>query len=317
MIDARFRIAPPQLWPHWFVRMALRVFAIWFVTSTVALPTAHASSRLSALRLSASTTWAENISRASAVPTQKSDEYQTLTLATDYFRQLTGNWLLIGTANLEFQRMDTFTALNHGTGTGTLKLRRKFGLGPFAPVFDLSAALAASDFKEDGRSGWQYTLSSSLTKRLTETLSLSARAAVMEYYAHRAVYDTRNRQLTLDGNWDITPRWRFNFGGGRIWEEFVVNAAWPIWGQAIGGVYGSIIKDHYRSLEWDVTDTFGPGWVAYRIRDSHVDLWWAGLSPALTDQTSLDLRYEFARVTNGIGIKYNTSNWTFGLNHHF
>src|SRR5690606_588656 len=106
-------------------------------------------------------------------------------LATDYTRQLTRDWLLLGTGELQVQHVTTFNALNHATGTGTLRLHRKFGLGPFAPVFEINSALAISRFDENRRSGWQYTGGIGLSQRLTETFSLAANAGVEEYFARR------------------------------------------------------------------------------------------------------------------------------------
>lgn len=76
----------------------------------------------SAPRLTGSLTWTDNISHTSHLPTLKSGEYQTVSLTTDYTRQLTRNWLLLGTGELQVQHVDTFSALNHVAGTGTLKL---------------------------------------------------------------------------------------------------------------------------------------------------------------------------------------------------
>ncbi|MCC6414814.1 MAG: hypothetical protein IT582_02770, partial [Opitutaceae bacterium] len=253
----------------------------------------------------------------SHVPTRKSGEYQTVNLAADYMRQLNRDWVLIGAAALEAQHVVTFDALNHIGGTGTLKLHRKFGLGPYAPVLELSSALAIYQFDETSRSGWQFTGGIGIAKRFTDMLRLSARAAAVEYLARRELYDASSRELVLEGDWDITDRWRLSLGGGRRWGEYLANAAWKIWAQAIDGQVGPVIQAHYRSLPWEVTNTYGPGWVAYRVRDSHTDLWWAELSPALTDQTSLALRYEFARVTNAVGIKYDLSYWTVGVHHQF
>lgn len=283
----------------------------------LALPFVHGQGSFTALRLKASATWADNISHTSHLPTLKSGEYQTVSLTTDYTRQLNRNWLLLGTGELQLQHVNPFSALNNVTGTGTLKLHRKFGLGPFAPVLEINSALAISKFDESRRSGWQYTGGIGFSQRLNEALSLSANAAVVEYFAQRPVYDVSTRKITLEGGWDVTSRWRLILGGGHIWGQYVANADPAIWPLAIGGQLGPVIYEHYNTLAWEVTDTFGPGWVAYRNRDSHADTWWGELSPALTDQTSLSLRYEFVRITNGVGIKYNLSYWTIGVNHQF
>lgn len=278
---------------------------------------AQTAGNFSALRLKASTTWADNLSHTSHLPTQKSGEFQTVGVATDYTRQVSRDWLLLGTAELQARHVEKFDSLNHVSGIGTFKLRRKFGLGPFAPVLEINSALTIARFDEDRRSGWEYSGGLALSKRVTETLSVAAHADAVEYFAKRPVYDVSNRKLSLEGDWDITERWRLTLGGGRTWGQYVANASPKVWPLAIGGQLGPVIATHYNTLAWEVTDSYGPGWVAYRVRDSHADLWWMELSPALTERTALTLRYESVRVTNGVGIKYDSSYWTLGVNHQF
>lgn len=272
---------------------------------------------LSALRLEAFHTWSDNISHTSHLPTIKSGQYLTASGAMDYSRQLNPNWLLVATGELAGQQVSKFDALNNLNAAGTLLLRRKFGLGPFAPVVELSSGLSAASFKESGRSGWQFAADGRVSKRLNESLSFAGGIGLTEYYARHAVFDLSNRKAFLEGNWDITDRWRVNAGFSRTWGEYLANASPKIWPLAIGGALGPEIFAHYNTLAWEVSDTYGPGWIAYRNRDTEIDTSWIEISPALSDRLSLFLRYEFVRATNAIGIKYDANLWTSGLNYQF
>ena len=275
------------------------------------------SPALSPLQLEVTSNWTDNISRTSHLPTKKSGQYYLVRGNMDYMRQLDRDWMLLGIGEITGQVVPDFTALNNLTARGQMLLRRKFGLGAMAPVVELHAALSLAEFSESGRSGWQYEGGGRVAKRFTSSLSFNTGADLSEFFAHHPVFDVSTRRVYLEGNWDITNRWRLNLGGSRIWGEFVANAAPNIWPLAIGGQLGPEIFAHYNTLAWEVSDTFGPGWVAYRNRDSEANMWWVELCPAISAQTSLTLRYEFVRAANAIGIEYDSNTWTLGLNHQF
>ena len=278
---------------------------------------AQPSGIFSHLRIQSSAVWADNLSRTSHLPTQKSSQIYNLIGTVDHRHQLDRNWMLITEVELAGQYVTQYDALNNINATTRLKLRHKFGLGPFATVIDFSTQLTGTSFKETGRNGWLFEAGASASKRITESLQLTGGASWNHFSAKRNTYNVSTDRLFLEGSWDITDRWRISLGGSRIEGKFVANAAGAIWSSAIGGQLGPEISQHYNTLAWEVSDTFGPGWVAYRNRESNVDQWWVELSPALSDQTSLSLRYEFNKAINAIGIRYDTIFWSLGLNHQF
>jgi len=235
------------------------------------LGVAQPSGIFSHLRIQSSAVWADNFSRTSHLPTQKSSQVYNLSGTVDNRHQLDRNWLLISKGEIARQYVTKYTALNNINATARLKLRRKFGLGPFAPVIDFSTQLTGTSFKETGRNGWLFEAGVSASKRLTESLRLTGGASWNHYSAKRRTYDVSTERLFLESSWDITERWRISLGASRIHGQFVANAAGKIWSQAIGGQLGPEIFQHYNTLAWEVSDTFGPGWVAYRNRDSTID----------------------------------------------
>lgn len=267
--------------------------------------------------VNAATAWVDNLSRTSHAPTQKSARVDELSARLATTRQLDRDWLLFADAGASLQHVGRFDALDRVGATGTLTLRRKVGLGPFAPVFEVSGVLTGHAFRESGRSGWQPDVTLRYSQRLTASLRAAAGAGWTHFIAQDEPYDVTSHRLFLDAQYDVADGWPVAVGAARQWGEFTANAAGAIWAQAIGGGLGSVIFSHYNTLAWAVTDSFGPGWVAYRIRDSRADSWWAELAPSLTDRTTLALRYSAVRVTNAIGIEYDTTSWTLSLIHRF
>lgn len=271
----------------------------------------------SAPALRVTSTWSDNLSHTSHLPTKKTGQFYTVSTSLDYVDQLNRDWLLVAEGRLLGDYVPKYDALNSLTSSGELKLRHKFGLGAYAPVLQFNAGLLASQFNESDRSGWQYFYGATLSKRFTHSLSLSASATWEDYFGNDPVFDVTNHGVELEGHWDITRRWRVSLGASRTWGEFTANAAGKIWPLAIGGQLGPAIEQHYNTLAWKVSDSYGKGWVAYRNRDSTLDAWWCAVSPALTETTSLSLRYEFQLATNAIGIEYDYHLWTLGVNHQF
>lgn len=276
------------------------------------IPAAAAASSVQA-----STAWIDNLSRTSHGPTQKSARVDEVAVRFTTTRQLARDWLLFTEAGASLQHVDRFDALDRAGATGQLTLRRKFGLGSYAPIVEASGSLAGHAYRESGRNGWQPDVTVRFGKRLAESWRAAAGAGWTHLVAREEPYDVTTRRLFLELHHDVADGWQVGVGAARQWGEFTANAAGAIWAQAIGGGLGPVIFNHYNTLAWAVTDTYGPGWVAYRVRDSRADSWWAELAPALTDRTALAVRYGAVRVTNAIGIEYDTSTWTLSLVHRF
>lgn len=277
---------------------------------------AESASVLQNLRSTASVTWAENLSRTSAIPNQKSARVFAATVTGGHEQQLSSGWLLQTDAELGGKWVPQFDALDTFTAGAEASLRYKFGLGPLAPTLAFNAALTGAATRERGRSGWQADAGMRLAKRFTENWRVAAGFDWEEFFARRKPFDITNHRAVLETTWDITDRWQVNLGGSRLWGQLTANAAPGVWAQAIGGGLGPVIFNTYNRLAWEATDTYGPGWVAYRI-NCHADSWWIELAPALTEKTSLALRYEFVKVINEIDIRYDAAFWSLSVAHQF
>ncbi len=278
----------------------------------LALAPAHALE----YRAQAMGAWTKNISRTSFEPTAKDASSISVDASVVEARQLAANWTLIAGLEAGAEHVTTFTALDRTSVGGTVTLRRKFGLGPFAPVVDATLAATRVAQRESGRSGWREEGQLRVSKRFTETLRGAVFARWQSFSARHAPFDTHERRLGAEVNWDFAERWSLGAGGSLLKGQITANAAGDVWWAALGGGFGATIYHYYEEVPWAVTGTFGPGWVAYRV-DCDADFLWAELSWNWTEQTRAVLRRESARVVNVVDVRYDTEIWSFGLVHRF
>lgn len=267
-------------------------------------------------QLRASATWADNLSRTSFAPTQKDAAIYSVGGSSNYTRQLAPNWTALAGFDLEAETVPDFDALNRAGAGVRATLRRKFGLGPFAPVVDLGAGLQHHRFNESGRSGWRQEASLTFAKRFVETFRVSASGSWERFDASAAPYDTQQRRIALEATWDATERWRFRAGAARVDGQLTANAAQATYAQALAGAFGDAIRNYYSSVPFATTGTFGPGWIAYRV-ESDADFLWGEASFALAERTVLALRHETAKVVNVVGVRYDSDFWSLSLAHRF
>lgn len=274
------------------------------------------SLRASNLRMEASTTWAENIGR-SAVPADWRDA-QTLQLRTSWtaLREWQTGLVSIGELGAGLSHTPRLSHLDAFTAGASGQLRKKFGLGAFAPVAALDAGLQARAARVAGDDGWTANAALSLSKRLTPAWRVAATGDWQQHYADNEIFGTRHHRAFGTITWDITDRWSLSHGKGRLWGDFTANASPAVWSRALAGGLGRNVADYYNSIYWSPTDAMGPGWITYRV-EGRVDFWWLELSPALGRNTALPLRYESRYSVNIVGIKYRQDIWSLQLLHRF
>lgn len=277
---------------------------------------ALAPARALEYRAQAMGAWTENISRTSFTPTAKDASSFTVDASVVEARQLAADWTLIAGLEAGAERVSNFTALDRTSVGGTVTLRRKFGLGAFAPVVDATLAATRVAQREGGRSGWREEGQLRVSKRFTETLRGAVFARWQSFSARGAPFDTHERRLGAELTWDFAERWSLGAGGSRLNGQLTANAAGNVWWAALSGAFGEKVYDYYEDVPWTVTNTFGPGWVAYRV-DCDADFLWAELSWSWTEQTRAVLRRESVRVVNVVDVRYDTEIWSFGLVHRF
>lgn len=270
------------------------------------------------LHLSATGTaaWVENHSRTSAVANRADAATYELSLGGTLPRQLASSVLFVASGEISTLTVPDYELADNFKTGGRLALQRKFGLGPLAPVLSASLGGSYKSARLAADRGWTADAALQLAKRVLPNLRLAAGAAWIEHNARSATFDLNQRTYSLEASWDIDEHWTLAGSVGRLKGDIVANAAWPVWGKALGGVFGPAVQAYYSARPWSVTNTYGDGWVAYNV-EADVDLWSAALTYAFTDHAAVELRKSAAFVVNRIGVTYPTDSWGLGMNYRF
>lgn len=282
----------------------------------IPLLAAAISARGATYRAALTTDWTENFSRSAAAR----DLTDVLTLraagTASVSRQFAGNLTASAEAEAAVRAAPEFSQLTLGELTLRTEARRKFGLGPLAPILAGTVAISgrSSGTEEENGFATQFTLSGS--KRLIESVRFTATAEASNHFARSAIFDTSTRRYFGELAWDITDRWQLSGGYGRFRGTFTANASGFVWNLALTGQLGRPIQQYYTGIPWGKTDMFGDGWVSYRVHGTG-RFWWLQLSPALSDATSVTLRYENTFATNIVSVKYRMNSWSAALVHRF
>lgn len=287
------------------------------VGSLIFTALAAAPSRLPlSLRMETSTTWAENINRAS----NPSDWTDTLRhearVTASLLTPLATGVSLITAADAGYDTLPGYARNTTFSAGANTALRWKFGLGAFAPVLTTDLGLARRAARINGDDSWLATGGLHFAKRFTDAWRASLTGDWAQNYAAHSTFDTRHHRLLGQVTWDLTDRWQLTYGRGSLWGDLTANASARTWARALGGLITPAIGAYYPTLSYQTTDSFGPGYVTYRFK-ARSDFWWLELAPALGPNTSLPLRYESTFTVNFVGVKYRQDLWTLGLLHRF
>jgi len=267
-------------------------------------------------RTAFSATWAENLSRTSFAPDRQNAAVYDGAVDAVWHRQLAPNWLAQLQGEAGFEQVPVFPGLDGIHLGARLDVRRKFGLGPFAPALDVWGQAARYDLHERDRSAWRVDGGLSLSQRLTETWRASVSGQWNEDYARGHIFDIVNRRISLETTWQALERIQLSAGASRLWGQLTANANEFVYYSALGGGFGPKVAHYYGTIPWAESTAFGDDWVAYRI-DCRADLCWLGASIALGENTSLSPRYESARVVNRADVTYRSAFWSLSLVHRF
>lgn len=289
---------------------ALAVFAAALAAAdAVAAPAVN-------LRMESITTWAENISRSSSPLNWIDALRQEAHLSGSHLQPLATGLSVVVDGDVGFETVPRFVRNSAYFAGGTVQLRKKFGLGPFAPMVTTEVGLQRREAHIHSDNSWIATGAVRIAKRFTDDWRASLTGDWRQAYAAGTTFDVRHHRLLGTIAWDITERWQLTYGRGSLWGDFVATAGPAVWARALSGQFGPAIGTLYPTLSWETNDNYGPGWVSYRAK-GRSDFWWLELSPALGRNTSLPLRYESTFTKNFVGITYRQDLWTLGVLHRF
>lgn len=264
----------------------------------------------------ASYLWTENIGRASGRADFRDAAQYEAALTAGLSRQLSSG--LLGRAQLELTGIHSpeYHALDEINFGPRGILRKKFGLGPDAPVLAFEAATIGRLARIDENNGLNLQGAVTLSKRFGPLFSARLRGEWREHVANSDTYDTRHYGAHAAVSFDPIDRLRISAGVGRISGLFTAGASGTRFNNALLGALGPDVAAYYNAIPVTVTDSLQTDWTVYRV-EGDIDLWWFEISPALTDTLSLTLRYERTYAINIVDVEYRQDILTIGLVYSF
>jgi hypothetical protein len=188
------------------------------------------------------------------------DSSAAATLSLLQLVQVGENTSFAAGGNLSGQVYDHLSGLNDASLEGVLSLKRKWGLGAFAPWARAGISLGRADYADGYRSATIYRASLEVGKRIDERVSLWAnygferrRARPAELYGqYEDVFSQSGRSLKVGMQYSLSTRLSFTLGS--LWRRGdVVSTTAP----------GTDLYANYKA--WASDPTFGEGAYAYKL----------------------------------------------------
>lgn len=247
--------------------------------------------------------WTENLGRASGPVDFRDTSSLRADFAVGTSKEFSSG--LTGRVQLEASHLCTpdYDLLDEGGFGPRASLRKKFGLGPEAPVLAFEAATLGRFARIDENDGITLQGAVTLSKRFNPVLSAQLRGDWQENVAEGSTFDVHHYAGEARIILDPTDRVRLSIGGGYLTGTFTAGASAARFAGALGGALGSEVADYYATVSRTVTNAFQPGWTAYRV-EGDIGFYWIELSPALTDSLSLSIRFERNHATNVAEVEY-------------
>jgi hypothetical protein len=174
------------------------------------------------------------------------------------------SYSLVAGGDLSGQLYDTLTGLRNASIDGLLSLKKKWGLGAFAPWAKAGISVGRSDYEDGYRDATIYRASLELGKRVDERWNLALKYAFERraatpgpweiYGISSDAFSQTGRSFTADAQYSLTDRISFSFGSLLRHGDVVSTTR--------AAEYYYPLSD-FKAVAPD--PTFGPGAYAYRL----------------------------------------------------
>ena len=267
------------------------------LTAAICLGAQNPGAAEPVLTARASASWVDNITRSPYIDAAHDAALYDVTGVAEWRTQVTRDVSLQFAANAGFESCPKYDGLDRVLAGVRFTLRRKLGLGPFAPAFRAELSYAGNWYRDSLRNGTRLVAGFSWTQRWNDSWQTLLSADILHNDGHAAAYDYHNRGLSLEARYDINERWELAAGAERRWGEQLTYA----WLGGSGATFPYVFEIWKNTID---IPTFGPNWNAYSL-DARADTVWFSISPALGGNRSLPLRFAQTSVV-GRGESYKT-----------
>jgi len=203
-----------------------------------------------------------NVSNAHSYASVVEDSSAAATVSVLQLMQVGENTSLAAGGNLSGQAYERLSGLNEASLEGVLSLKRKWGLGAFAPWARAGISLGRADYADGYRSATIYRASLEVGKRFDERVSLwanygfehrRASPTQAEFYGVSGdVFSQNGRALKAALQYSLNAR--ISLGLGSLWRHGDVVSTTAA---------GTYLYANYKAVAPD--PTFGAGAYAYKL----------------------------------------------------
>jgi hypothetical protein len=204
-----------------------------------------------------------------------------------------------------------YSGLDSVCASPFVQVRRKFGLGPYAPSAYLGLQGKAQAYSDGERSNIEGDATVGFEERFTDSLQLQVDGRLGTVDARDIVFTGNYASIDTALNWDLDETWRFKVLAGWRSGDAVANYT------AVKSPYGWIPVDpdaFYLPGAWHYVPTFHAPFVAYKVSARTWSIG-AGVSPAIGPHTSVSL--EVVRFYSSSYDNYADNVVSLSLSHHF
>lgn len=189
------------------------------------------------------------------------------------------------------------SGLNNVRPMADAALTRRFGLGPTAPYLRAGAGAGRVFYQESFRDGWVWEAGFGGGRRVSERLAFDLGYRFEEHRARDRFFSSDGHTLFAGLDWAATPRIPVLLGYS--FRRGIVHS------------YTAMEQMGLAPSRRGMQETFDDlNWV-YRTRlNSHTLS--AGIAPDLTENTSLEIKYDF-QLSRGSGFRYHNHIVSAGL----
>ncbi|MDA0838845.1 MAG: hypothetical protein O3B01_29185 [Planctomycetota bacterium] len=243
------------------------------------------------------TVFEDNLSRSRFGRDQQEDYFIRSFITAGRHFQLSNTLGLFTTAQIEREEFFDFDRLNHTSLSGTIFIKKKFGIGLDSPWLGFTASGGREDFRENARDAFFTQAGFKMGKRFGNRINL---IGSYMYDWTRAddnrVFDTDGQSFSLSSEFSVTPRLIASLGYQLRPGEIVTHAS------GLNGP-GIILNTFDRPMR-----AFNVGVKANIVR--------AGLSWGLTERSSLNFVYEYL-LAERLNFDYENKHYELSLNFSF
>lgn len=154
---------------------------------------------------------------SNSIRAQKDDSAATASVSFASLRVIDRNWQGNLRLKASTSRWKKFSGLDLSPISVQAGLRRKFGLGPYAPILDLSMELGRRFASTTARTSDFGVGKLTYSQRINPSLRWHASAEIERHSARRAVFSTTRHMFRVGGDYDLNRNWSasLSFGHGK------------------------------------------------------------------------------------------------------